>query len=81
MSKRSPGMMAGVSGASLKDSQSLRGMFYPRRITYTLSGLKIAGGCGLVLLGALALYQKASYAKTASGLWAGFIIIISGNKK
>ena len=63
---------------SLKESQSLRGIFYPRKITYVLSSLKIAAGCGLVLLGALALYQKASYARTASGLWSGIIVIISG---
>lgn len=64
--------------SNLKDSQTLRGVFYPRKITYTLSGLKIATGCGLVLLGALALYQKASYARTASGVWAGIIVIICG---
>ena len=64
--------------SNLKDSQTLRGVFYPRKITYTLSGLKIAIGCGLVLLGALALYQKASYARTASGLWAGIVVIICG---
>lgn len=58
--------------------RSLRGVFYPRRITNTLSALKIACGCGLVIFGALALYQKASYARTASGVWAGIVIIISG---
>lgn len=64
--------------SNLKDSQTLRGVFYPRKITYTLSALKIATGCGLVLLGALALYQKASYARTASGVWAGIVVIICG---
>lgn len=64
--------------SNLKESQTLRGVFYPRKITYTLSGLKIVSGCGLVLLGALALYQKASYARTASGVWAGIIVLICG---
>ena len=67
-----------MAANSLKESQTLRGIFYPRKITYVLSSLKIAAGCGLVLLGALALYQKASYARTASGLWSGIIVIISG---
>ena len=53
-----------MTANNLKESQTLRGIFYPRKITYVLSSLKIAAGCGLVLLGALALYQKASYAKT-----------------
>jgi uncharacterized membrane protein YgcG len=64
--------------SNLKESQTLRGVFYPRKITYTLSALKIITGCGLVLLGALALYQKASYARTASGVWAGIVVIICG---
>ncbi len=64
--------------STLKESQILRGIFYPKKITYVLSGLKIMCGVGLVLVGALALYQKASYAKTASGLWGGIIVIISG---
>ena len=53
-------------------------MLYPRRFTYTLSALKIATGCGLVALGAVALYLKASYAGSAAGLWTGIIVVISG---
>ena len=54
------------------------GTFYPRKVTYTLAALKIICGCALVVLGTLALYQKASYARTAAGLWGGIIVIISG---
>ena len=53
-------------------------VLYPRRFTYALSALKIATGCGLVALGAVALYLKASYAGSAAGLWTGIIVVISG---
>ena len=68
-------MAVGSSGA--KDN-SLRGVLYPNKITYTLSALKIITGCGMVVLGSLALYYKASYARTAVGLWAGIVVIVSG---
>ena len=68
--------MAG-GGASTKEN-SLRGILYPNKITYTLSALKIITGCGMVVLGSLALYYKASYARTAVGLWAGIVVIVSG---
>ncbi len=68
--------MAGGTNAS-KDT-SIRGLLYPNKLTYTLSGLKILTGCGMVVLGALALYHKASYARTAVGLWAGIVVIVSG---
>ena len=71
------GAKPGVKDNSRAHS-SFDGFHYPNRLTYTLSALKIATGCGLVFLGTLALYQKASYARTASGLWAGIIVIISG---
>ena len=64
--------------SNLKDSQSLRGVWYPRKAITVLSILKLILGGGLVILGALALYQKASYARLASGLWAGFILFLSG---
>lgn len=51
---------------------------YPTRLTYVISGLKIIFGSGLVVMGALALYHKASYGRTAAGLWAGIMVIISG---
>ena len=35
-------------------------------------------GCGLLATGASALYIKASYGDTASGIWAGTLVIISG---
>lgn len=52
--------------------------FLPKRATYVLSILKLICGCGLVVLGALALYMKASYSRTASGVWGGIVVIISG---
>ena len=64
--------------SNLKDSQSLRGVWYPRKAITVLSILKLILGGGLVILGALALYQKASYARLASGLWSGFILFLSG---
>ena len=64
--------------SNLKDSQSLRGVWYPRKAITVLSILKLVLGGGLVILGALALYQKASYARLASGLWSGFILFLSG---
>ena len=59
-------------------SSNLASVLYPRRVTYVLSSLKIATGCGLVALGAVALYLKASYAGSAAGLWTGIIVVISG---
>lgn len=67
-SKMDPAMMSSVSESSQ----------YPKKLTYVLSALKIAVGCGLVFLGCLAIYQKAAYGRTASGLWTGIIVIISG---
>ena len=58
--------------------KALKGLFYPKKLTYVLSGLKIIFGSGLVVMGALALYHKASYGRTASGLWAGIVTVISG---
>ena len=55
-----------------------KGVFYPKKLTYVLSGLKVIFGSGLVVMGALALYHKASYGRTASGLWAGIVVVISG---
>ena len=49
-----------------------------QRATYILSSAKIVCGCGLLAAGATALYLKASYGHTSSGLWAGTIVIISG---
>ena len=64
--------------AAKASSSNLASALYPRRVTYVLSSLKIATGCGLVALGAVALYLKASYAGSAAGLWTGIIVVISG---
>ena len=64
--------------ATSKSEEDYRGFFYPRKLTYVLSGLKIIFGSGLVVMGALALYHKASYGRTAAGLWAGIVVVISG---
>ena len=48
------------------------------RLTCVLSSAKIVSGCGLLATGASALYVKASYGDTASGIWAGTLVIISG---
>ena len=48
------------------------------RLTCVLSSAKVVSGCGLLTAGAFALYLKASYGDTASGLWAGTLVIISG---
>ena len=66
------------SSAAKASSSNLASVLYPRRVTYVLSALKIATGCGLVALGAVALYLKASYAGSAAGLWTGIIVVISG---
>ena len=54
--------------------------YYARtfRLTCVLSSAKIVSGCGLLATGASALYLKASYGDTASGIWAGTLVIISG---
>jgi hypothetical protein len=67
-----------MAGGTASKDNSLRGVLYPNKLTYTLSGLKILTGCGMVVLGAGALYHKASYARTAVGLWAGIVVIVSG---
>ena len=41
--------------------KALKGLFYPKKLTYVLSGLKIIFGSGLVVMGALALYHKAGF--------------------
>ena len=64
--------------AAKASSSNLASALYPRRVTYVLASLKIATGCGLVALGAVALYLKASYAGSAAGLWTGIIVVISG---
>ncbi len=74
----SPAGSGGTAAAAAKHPNDIRGIFYPRRLTYTLAFLKMAAGCGLVLMGAMALYLKASYSRSAAGLWAGIIVIISG---
>ena len=51
---------------------------FPERITYVLSALKIACGCFLIVLGTLALYQKASYSRASAGIWGGIMVVISG---
>ena len=47
-----------MAGASASKDISARGLLYPNKMTYTLSGLKILTGCGMVVLGSLALYHK-----------------------
>jgi len=68
-SKHSGSRMAGTGTTSKTSSQ--RGILYPNKVTTTLSVLKILTGCGMVILGSLALFHKASYARTAVGVWAG----------
>ncbi len=54
-----------------------RPSFYPRGLAYALAALKLFCGCALVVTGCLAMYQNASYSRTAAGVWGGLIVVIS----
>lgn len=61
-----------------EDSFTLQNLYFPFKLTATISALKIVEGCLLIGLGAAALVKYASYSGHASGIWGGVIVVISG---